>query len=78
MPELQFFKKLFFLELFNSQMTWVPGDPSAIFLATSFIRKTPEGSDSMFSYIFMTEKIWYHNFTWSGQNAQEVANFVPI
>ena len=36
---------------------WVPGDPSTIFLATSFTQKMPEGSDSMYSYILMLESI---------------------
>ena len=32
----------------------------------------------MYSSIFILENIWYHNFTWSGQNSQEIVNFVPI
>ena len=34
---------------------WAPGDPSTIFLATTFIQKMPEGSDSMYSSILMLE-----------------------
>ena len=37
---------------------WVPGDPSTIFLATSFTQKMPEGSDSMYSSILMLENIY--------------------
>ena len=36
-------------------MKWVIGDPSTIFLATSFNRKMPENSDSIYSSIFMLE-----------------------
>ena len=32
--------------------------------------------DSMYSYIFMLENIWYH-FTRSGPNSQEIVNFIP-
>ena len=51
-----------------------PGDPHTIFLVTSFTRKMPESSDFMYSSIFMLENIWYHHFTRSGQNSQ---NLVP-
>ena len=27
---------------------------------------------------YMLENVWYHNFTWSGQNSQEIVNFVSI
>ena len=50
---------------------------SSIFLATSFTWKMPENSDSMYSSIFMSEKI-YHNFTCSGLDSWEIVNFVPI
>ena len=36
---------------------WVPGDPRSIFLVTSFIRKMPESSDSMYSSIYTPENI---------------------
>ena len=36
---------------------WVPGDPSTLFLATSFTQKMPEGSDSMYSSILMLGNI---------------------
>ena len=38
-------------------INWVPGDPRTIFLVTSFTRKMPESSDSMYSSIFMLESI---------------------
>ena len=38
-------------------INWVPGDPRTIFLVTSFTRKMPESSDSMYSSIFMLENI---------------------
>ena len=28
--------------------------------------------------LFMLENTWYHNFTWSWPNSQEIVNFVPI
>ena len=59
-------------------VNWVPGDPRTIFLVNSFTRKMPESSDSMYSSIFMLENIWYHHFTWSAQNSQEIVNYVPI
>ena len=58
-------------------INWFPGDPRTIFLVTSFTRKMPESSDSMYSSIFMLENIWYHHFTWSGPNSQEIVNFIP-
>ena len=51
---------------------------STMLLATSFTRKMPESSDSMYSSIFTVENIWYHHFTWSGTNSQEIVNFLPI
>ena len=36
---------------------WVPGDPTTIFLATSFTQKMPEGSDFMYSSILMLKNI---------------------
>ena len=57
---------------------WLPRDPSSIFLATTFTRKMPRSSDSMYSFYFMLENIWHHHFTWSGPNSQEIVNFVPI
>ena len=57
---------------------WVHGDPSTIFLATSFTWKMLESSDSMYSSIFMLENTWYYNFTWSGPNSQEIVNFDSI
>ena len=68
---------IFFLTLIIC-IKWVPGDPSTIFLATNFSRKMPESSDSMYSSIFMLENIWYHHFTWSAQNSQEIVNYAPI
>ena len=38
-------------------INWVPGDPRTIFLVTSFTRKMPESSDSMYFSIFMLENI---------------------
>ena len=55
---------------------WVPGDPRTIFLVTSFTRKMPESSDSMYFSIFMLENIWYHHFTRSEPNSQEIVNFI--
>ena len=46
-----------FVELALICIKWVPGDPSTIFLATSFAQKIPEGSDSMYSSILMLENI---------------------
>ena len=57
---------------------WVVGDPSTIFLATSFIQKMQKSSDSMYSSIFMLENICYHNFTQIGPNFKEIVNFVAI
>ena len=37
-----------------------------------------ESSDSMCFSLFMMENIWYHDFTWNGQNLQEIVSFVPI
>ena len=58
-------------------INWVPGDPRSIFLVTSFTRKMPESSDSMYSSIFMLENIWYHHFNRGGPNSQEIVNFIP-
>ena len=58
-------------------INWVPGDPRTIFLVTSFTRKMPESSGSMYSSIFMLENIWYHHLTRSGPNSQEIVNFIP-
>ena len=57
---------------------WITRDPSTIILATTFTRKMPKRSDSMYSSFFMLENIWYHHFGWSGPNPQKVVNFVPI
>ena len=38
-------------------INWVPGDPRTIFLVTSFTRKMPESSDSMYYSMFMLENI---------------------
>ena len=38
-------------------INWVPRDPRTIFLVTSFTRKMPESSDSMYSSIVMLENI---------------------
>ena len=51
---------------------WVPEDPSTTFLATSSTQKVSECSDSMNSSICIPESIWYHLFTWSGLNSQEI------
>ena len=37
----------------------------------------PRSSDFMHSFYFMLEKIWYHHFTWSEPNSQEIVKFVP-
>ena len=60
-----------------AKTTWsfVPRDPSTIFLATTFTRKMPESSNSMYSSFFMPENVWYHQFTWSGPNSQEIVSF---
>ena len=50
-----FFFQFLFLTLIC--IKWVPGDPSTIFLATSFTHKMSEGSDSMYSSILMLENI---------------------
>ena len=55
-----------------------PKYPSTIFLATNFTQKMPKSSDSMYSSIFMLENICYHNFTWTGPNFHEIANFISI
>ena len=57
-------------------INWVPEDPRTIFLVTSFTRKMPESSDSMYSSIFMLENIRYHYFIRSGPNSQEIVNFI--
>ena len=57
---------------------WVHRDPSSIFLKTTFTRKMPGSSDSMYSSYFMFENIWHHHFTWSGLNSQKIVDFVPI
>ena len=36
---------------------WVPGDPSTIFLATSFTQKMQKSSDFTYSSIFMLENM---------------------
>ena len=59
-------------------MRWVPRDPNTIFLVTTFTWKMPESSDSMYSYFFMLENMWYHYFTWSALNSQDNVNFVAI
>ena len=38
-------------------MFWVPGDPNAIFLVTTFTWKIPESSDSMHFPFFMLENV---------------------
>ena len=57
---------------------WAAEDQSTVFLASSFTQKLPESSDDMYSSIFMQEKTWYQNFTWSRLDSQEVVNFVLI
>ena len=47
-------------------------------MATSLTQNMLQSLDSMQSSIFMLERIWYHNFTWSGLNSQKIAIFVPI
>ena len=37
--------------------------------------------DIMWHYymtLYFTSIIWHHHFTWSGQNSQEIVNFLPI
>ena len=51
-----------------------PWDPSTIFLTTSFTQKMPERSDSIYSSILIQENIWWHNFSWSSPNSQELVN----
>ena len=53
-------------------------DPSSIFLATTFTRKMSRSSDFMYFPYIILENIWYHHFTWSGSNSQEIVNFVPL
>ena len=69
MPKIYYkeFSAIMFCELFVKFLraafltliciNWVPGDPRSIFLVTSFTRKMPESSDSMYSSIFMLENI---------------------
>ena len=38
----------------------------------------PESSDSMYSSILMLENIWYHHFTWSVSNSQEIGNLFEV
>ena len=77
--EMQVHKKLnqFAIESFLSliYMKLIPGDPSNMFLATSFTRKMSESSDSMHSSIFMLENVRYHRVTRSGRSLQENMNF---
>ena len=47
-------------------------------LTTTFTRKMPRSSDSMYFFHFMLENIWHHHFTWSVANSQKVVKFVPI
>ena len=63
---------LFFFTLLC--LKWVPDDPEIIFLATSFTQKNTERSDFKYSSILMLENIWYHYFTWSVSNSQEIVN----
>ena len=58
--------------------SWVLWNPITIFWSISSSRKMPESSDSMYSSIFILENIWYHSFTLSGPNSQEIVNFVSI
>ena len=39
-----------------------------------FCSKMPESSGYIYSFISMLENIWYHHFTWSGQNPQNIVN----
>ena len=60
-------------------LKWDLGDPSAIFLATSFVQKTPESSDFISSSILMLENIWYvdwihEKFVNLEQNSQFLLN----
>ena len=52
--------------------------PKHYIFVTSSTRKMPECSDSMNPSIFMPENIWYHHFTRSGLNSQEILNFILI
>ena len=40
-------------------------------LTTTFTRKMPRSSDSMYFFYFMLENIWHHYFTWSVPNSQK-------
>ena len=54
--------------------------PSFIFSETSFTRKMSKSSDSMYSSIFMPEKIWCYNFRWCGSNFFQFSSslFLPV
>ena len=41
---------------------------------TSFTQKIPESSDFIYSSYLMLENIWYHHFTWTVPNSQEIVN----
>ena len=53
-------------------------DLSTLFLATIFNQIRPKSSCSMYSSFLMLENIWYHQFTWSGSNSQEIANLIQF
>ena len=47
-------------------MQWILKGPTKMFLATSLTQTMPE------SPLIMLENIWYHDFTWNGQNLQKI------
>ena len=56
---------------------WVSGDPSTIFLVTTFTQKISESISFMYFSILMLENIWDHHFTWSGLNSQKIVTSGP-
>ena len=57
---------------------WVPQGSKHYIFGDHFTQKMPESSGSMYSSILMLENIWYHHFTWSGSNSQEIVNLFLV
>ena len=62
----------------KSSFVLCPQWPKHCIFGDHMYLKTAEGSDSMYSFFFMLENMWYHYFNWSGLNSQDIADFVPI
>ena len=51
-----------------------PRRPKHYIFGDHLYSKEPESSGSIYSCISMLENIWYHHFTWSGSNSQEIVS----